>query len=219
MLKRELNIEMSTTNLTYKFGPPTSSWAAICLWLPCSHPASAVAQGVTERIFSWSKGLRYLRLWRPRWWWQCYWGGLQEGCQSLACKNVHHPSLSRNSLCLAILQGSEVDFVKELDELIPCTGCWCPSICMGWHFIINELLSGKPLCAWHQEVLQSVLCSLRDWWEQRWRLVEPPELLSICLSLYKRIPMADKRRVSTVMLSSCTQTFCCCWLQMSQIKT
>ena len=42
--------------------------------------------------------------------------GLQEGWEPQACKDVHHPSLRRNSPCLAIL--GESDFVKVLDEFL-----------------------------------------------------------------------------------------------------
>lgn len=51
MLKREMNIETVPINLTYRIWP---TYQQLGVHLPvsaCSHPASAIAQGLTARIF------------------------------------------------------------------------------------------------------------------------------------------------------------------------
>lgn len=176
-------METGTTNLIYIYGPLTSSWASTCPACPAP-PALVAAQGILGRIF-WAKGLQ---------------GGALEGKVMMAVLLGRspgrmwisgHTSLRRNFPCCHSCR--IWSWFCEGARWIPYTGRWCPSTYVGWHFIINEHLSGKPWSVWHQEFLQRVLRSfLRHWQEQRWWLVEQTQLLSICMSWYKRIPVADK---------------------------
>lgn len=70
-------------------------------------------------------------------------GGLWEECQSQACKDVQHSSVRRNSPCFAILGGSEVDFVKKLDEFLTqgvgvCSHMWVGVLSLMNPYLVNH---------------------------------------------------------------------------------
>ena len=121
MLRIEVNNELSTTDLVY-----------LVLWSMAHLPAAGLPAACARLLppgLSWSIGSYKETLLGPS-------GAgakgrspgghgddgsvirdhLQEGCKSQARKDVHHASLRRNSLCLAIL--GESDVVKAGDEFL-----------------------------------------------------------------------------------------------------
>ena len=121
MLRIEVNNELSTTDLIY-----------LVLWSMAHLPAAGLPAACARLLppgLSWSIGSYKETLLGPS-------GAgakgrspgghgddgsvirdhLQEGCKSQARRDVHHASLRRNSLCLAIL--GESDVVKAGDEFL-----------------------------------------------------------------------------------------------------
>lgn len=130
---------------------------------------------------------------------------LQEGWELQARKDVH-PSLRRNSLCLAIL--GESDFVKARDEFLTQGVGISPHMWVGFSSLMKAyqvnhhcVPDTKSFCwgsftpSWDTE--EGRKSGLLD------------RITFDCMSLYKRIPVADKNllRVGPVMLFNTPRIF------------
>ena len=131
---------------------------------------------------------------------------LQAGRESQARKDVHHPSLRRNSLCLAIL--GESDFVKARDEFLT------EGVGISLHMWVGFSSLMKAYQVNHRCVPDTKsFCwgSFTPSWdtEERRKGGLLDRITFNCMSLYKRIPVADKNllRVGPVMLFNTPRIF------------